>query len=179
MASATHIFFHCSLSTQTWSSAGIQELIMNFLQLNFSLWMQNLILSHSYQIIELATTICNLLWFHRNKHKHDLSHNVLDPYSIVAAAFSLLHDYYFANSWPERSAPKLVKHPLVTRSLHGPQIYVDGALCYEQNHAGVGVVIFYDENGFFHIIAKLFANVDNPEMVEFLALHEAFSSLIN
>ncbi|KAK6160666.1 hypothetical protein DH2020_004047 [Rehmannia glutinosa] len=148
-------FFHCPFAQKVWKISGLLNILNKFKQPSWSLWLQELIINRSSMPIELIATTFSLIWYHRNRLKHEGV--TPDPLSTSLSACYLLRDYQFAHLWPERQSPSLAHHPLLNTQPPGPKIFFDGAISLARNCAGI----------------------TNSEEAEFLAIREALITARN
>ncbi|KAK6130463.1 hypothetical protein DH2020_035801 [Rehmannia glutinosa] len=169
--SDTHIFFHCPLAQQVWYISGISELVYQFQQPSMSLWFRDLLEDSPNDIAEFSFTLCNGIWYGRNKYIFE--NQPFTPVSIVSLAGITLKSFQSAAFWPERPTHSLSDLELLRHPPRGTHIYFDGAVSIERNCAGIGVYIQDGQGGFIKGLSKNIPSITNPEMAEKLALREA------
>ncbi|KAK6139968.1 hypothetical protein DH2020_026281 [Rehmannia glutinosa] len=168
---ATHVFFHCPFAESVWRMSGIWESINKLQQPSFTLWTREILLEFNLDMCNLFATICNFIWFSRNKKKFE---NVEpNPYSVVLMANNSLTDYHSARKWPERPSSKLIVDCLLEKSPTGPRIFFDGAISYMG--AGIGVALWDNSGNFLKGFSRKIPDISDAEVAESLALLEALN----
>ncbi|KAK6134597.1 hypothetical protein DH2020_031656 [Rehmannia glutinosa] len=165
-----HIFLHCHFSRSVWRLSGLIEHISDFVQPSFSFWIREVLLHSPPRLCSLFVVICTLLWFYRNRKKFD---NITpEPFSIVAAANSILEDFDRVEGRPEIPSP-LLDSPLFSRPTACYRIFFDGAVSPQASCAGLGVALLNPSGNFIKGLSKKISGIFTPEIVEFYALREA------
>ncbi|KAL6517658.1 hypothetical protein OROMI_033359 [Orobanche minor] len=167
---ATHLFFECNFAMDIWRKAAMDSKIADVNSVSSQQRFIDILGTHDSNI-DLFCIICYMLWYYRNKALYEGVR--VDEDLIFHSSATLPSDYCKFNAWPERSAISLISRLWSKPPAHGIRVFFDGALS-PRPAGGTGVFVCDETGRFIHATSKFYVGINNPLVIELLALRDAF-----